>query len=165
MNRIKPEQTYLFTKSGNEVRTIAPTTRYRGQAMWEVERVSGASAGKRMDVPECALMPVQDDDHVLFVDTPVGNACLVLERAGRSFMVRSFDVQGHNALGMAFEPQVPGFENLDTASAVARRLNLSTKVRYGDVVLCNTEMRAKTIEELERTLRVAQVRVFRHDAV
>lgn len=48
--------TYIFSKSGNEVRAIAPTTPYRGQAMMEVERTQGASAGKRMDVPARALL-------------------------------------------------------------------------------------------------------------
>lgn len=54
--KIKAGQTYFFTKSGNEVRAIAPTTRYRGQPMWEVERTQGASTGKRMDVPATALV-------------------------------------------------------------------------------------------------------------
>ncbi|SIR80908.1 hypothetical protein SAMN05880566_12347 [Janthinobacterium sp. TND4EL3] len=53
---IEAGKTYFFTKSGNEVRAIAPTTPYRGQAMWEVERTDGASAGKRMDVPARALV-------------------------------------------------------------------------------------------------------------
>ena len=53
---IEAGKTYFFTKSGNEVRAIAPTTPYRGQAMWEVERTGGASAGKRMDVPARALV-------------------------------------------------------------------------------------------------------------
>lgn len=52
---IQAGETYIFTKSGNEVRAIEPTTPYRGRAMWEVERVKGASAGKRMDVPARAL--------------------------------------------------------------------------------------------------------------
>lgn len=49
---------YVFRKSGNEVRAIAPTTPYRGQPMWEVERTAGSSQGKRMDVPESALLPL-----------------------------------------------------------------------------------------------------------
>lgn len=61
MRAIEADKTYLFTKSGNKVRAIAPTTRWRGQAMWEVERVDGASVGKRMDVPASALEPV--DEH------------------------------------------------------------------------------------------------------
>ena len=57
---IEAGKTYFFTKSGNEVRAIAPTTPYRGQAMWEVERTAGASAGKRMDVPARALLTQLD---------------------------------------------------------------------------------------------------------
>jgi hypothetical protein len=34
---------YIFSKSGNRVRAIAPTTPYRGIPMWEVEREDGAS--------------------------------------------------------------------------------------------------------------------------
>lgn len=57
---IEAGKTYFFTKSGNEVRAIAPTTPYRGQSMWEVERTGGASAGKRMDVPVRALVTQLD---------------------------------------------------------------------------------------------------------
>lgn len=53
---VEAGKTYIFVKSGNEVRAIAPTTRYRDQPMWEVERTQGDSAGKRMDVPESALV-------------------------------------------------------------------------------------------------------------
>lgn len=49
-------KTYFFTKPGNEVRAIAPATSYLGVKMWEVERTTGASAGKRMDVPARALI-------------------------------------------------------------------------------------------------------------
>lgn len=42
---IEAGKTYFFTKSGNEVRAIAPTTPYRGIKMWEVERTAGTSAG------------------------------------------------------------------------------------------------------------------------
>jgi hypothetical protein len=87
----------------------------------------------------------------------------VLARDGRLFTVRSFAVQGRDELGLAFEPQVPGFENLDTASSVAQRFKLSTMVRAGSVVLTNTVMRADSIEELEQTLKRAQVRVFNHE--
>lgn len=54
--QIEPNKLYIFTKSGNKVRAIAPAQPYRGQAMWEVERTEGASAGKRMDVPARALV-------------------------------------------------------------------------------------------------------------
>lgn len=160
-NIIKSGHTYLFTKSGNEVRAICPTTRYRGMAMWEVERVSGSSAGKRMDVPERALAPAHN--HVLFLNTPAGNACLVLAHQGRSFLVRSFSVRDREELSLAFAPQMPGFENLDRSSAVARCFNLSTQVRYGDVLLGNTEMHADSIEELEHALKQASVQVFNHE--
>ena len=53
---IEAGKLYFFTKSGNEVRTIEPAPPYRGQAMWEVERTTGLSAGKRMDVPAHALV-------------------------------------------------------------------------------------------------------------
>ncbi|MCL6485665.1 hypothetical protein AKG95_29205 (plasmid) [Janthinobacterium lividum] len=57
---IEAGKTYFFTKSGNQVRAIAPTTPYRGVAMWEVERTAGASAGKRMDVPARSLVTQLD---------------------------------------------------------------------------------------------------------
>lgn len=56
MTKVEAGHVYVFTKSGNRVRAIAPTTRHRNMPMWEVERVDGKSAGKRMDVPERALV-------------------------------------------------------------------------------------------------------------
>lgn len=53
---IKPDVVYLFTKSGNMVRTIEPAEPYRGIPCWTVERTTGASAGKRMVAPESALV-------------------------------------------------------------------------------------------------------------
>lgn len=57
---IIPGRTYVFKKSGNRVKAIEPTTPYLGQPMWEVERTEGVSAGKRMDVPESALVESLD---------------------------------------------------------------------------------------------------------
>jgi hypothetical protein len=54
--QIEAGKTYIFTKSGNEVRAIAPAGDYQGQSMWEVERTQGSSAGKRLDVPARALV-------------------------------------------------------------------------------------------------------------
>lgn len=59
MSNIEARKVYSFSKSGNTVRAIAPTTRYRGQAMWEVERMDGDCKGKRMDVPATSLAPIQ----------------------------------------------------------------------------------------------------------
>lgn len=52
---IEQSKTYVFEKSGNLVRAIAPSAPHRGMAMWEVERVAGQSAGKRMQVPARSL--------------------------------------------------------------------------------------------------------------
>lgn len=57
---IETGKTYIFTKSGNEVRAIEPTTPYRGLPMWVVERTQGASTGKQMCVPARALAPALD---------------------------------------------------------------------------------------------------------
>lgn len=57
---IEVGKTYIFIKSGNEVRVIAPAEPYLGLPMWEVERTKGASAGKRMSVPERALVESLD---------------------------------------------------------------------------------------------------------
>jgi hypothetical protein len=163
MQTIEPGKSYLFTKSGNEVRAIAPTTRYRGMVMWEVERVDGVSAGKRMDVPAHALEAL--DSHVLSVQTPAGEALLVLEQMGRDFRVKSFSVDGRDELQMAFAAHAQGFENLDTTSDIAQCFNLSSKVRYGNVVLGNTEMRANSLEELAYALKQAKVRTFNREEI
>lgn len=54
--QIEAGETYIFTKSGNEVLAIAPAGAYRGLPLWEVERTKGTHAGKRMDVPAKALV-------------------------------------------------------------------------------------------------------------
>lgn len=48
---IETGKIYTFTKSGNKVRAIEPA----GKKLWTVERVDGASIGKRMIVVENAL--------------------------------------------------------------------------------------------------------------
>lgn len=98
--------------------------------------------------------------HELTLNTPAGPARLVLTRKGRTFEVTAFQVAGREDLCLAFAAQAPGFENLDTTSDLAQCLNLSSKVKYGDVVLGNTEMRAASIEELVYVLKQAKVRVF-----
>lgn len=55
---IEANKTYQLTPSGDPVRVIAPTTRHRGNPMWEVEPVSGSSRGMRLEVPERALAPL-----------------------------------------------------------------------------------------------------------
>lgn len=48
--KIEAGKLYIFKKSGNEVRAIAPSEPYQGQPCWTVERTTGASAGKRLIV-------------------------------------------------------------------------------------------------------------------
>lgn len=55
-NSIAVGKTYFFTKSGNQVRVIEPSSPYKGQPCWTVERTNGRSAGKRMIVPAKALV-------------------------------------------------------------------------------------------------------------
>jgi len=62
--KINPDNIYLFTKSGNQVRSIAPAGPYLGKEMWEVERIDGVSKGKRMDVPSQALVSIFEDDEL-----------------------------------------------------------------------------------------------------
>lgn len=57
---ISPNKLYFFTKSGNEVRAIAPADPYMGQPCWTVERTQGASSGKQMIVPALALVATLD---------------------------------------------------------------------------------------------------------
>lgn len=58
--KIKIGETYIFTKSGNEVRVIEPSGKSKGVKLWTVERVAGASRGKQMVVTEEALFPTHD---------------------------------------------------------------------------------------------------------
>lgn len=60
---IEAGQTYIFSKSGNQVRALEKSASHQGVPCWCVERVSGASAGKRMIVPERALISEEDWSH------------------------------------------------------------------------------------------------------
>ena len=53
---IETGKLYCFTKSGNQVRAVAPADPHKGLPCWTVERTLGASAGKRMIVLERALV-------------------------------------------------------------------------------------------------------------
>lgn len=57
---IEAGKTYIFSKSGNEVRAVAPDLPNLGLEAWEVERTQGASAGKRMIVLARTLVPHTD---------------------------------------------------------------------------------------------------------
>lgn len=52
---IEPGKIYVFTKSYNKVRAIAPCEPYLGQPHWTVERIDGTSVGKQMSCPSSAL--------------------------------------------------------------------------------------------------------------
>jgi hypothetical protein len=57
---IAKNRLYFFTKSGNQVRTIAPAEPIDGQPCWTVERTTGSSKGKQMIVPARALVAQLD---------------------------------------------------------------------------------------------------------
>lgn len=52
---VESDELYIFTKSGNEVRTISREKPCMKAPCWLVERTQGKSAGKRMIVLERAL--------------------------------------------------------------------------------------------------------------
>lgn len=54
--RVEPNQLYYVPKSGSQMKAIAPAEPYRGLPCWTVERMTGASAGKRMIVLGRALV-------------------------------------------------------------------------------------------------------------
>lgn len=53
---IQTNHLYYFMKSGNQVRAIRPVTPESERPCWEVERTTGASAGKRMIVLSDSLV-------------------------------------------------------------------------------------------------------------
>lgn len=101
----------------------------------------------------------------LKLSTPAGQAVLVLNREGRIFHVESFEVAGRPELSLAFSAKGAGVEDLDGTSDAAQCFGVSTKVRYGNVVLGNTEMRAASREELEYALKQVKVRTFNSEEI
>lgn len=55
MIKIIKDKIYYFSKSGNRVQTVKPTT-YGGRDNWIVRRVEGVSAGKEMIVSASSLV-------------------------------------------------------------------------------------------------------------
>jgi hypothetical protein len=100
----------------------------------------------------------------LTVQTDVGPAKLSLARTGRTFQVCDFDIPGHPDLSMAFSPK-GGVEDLDGTSDMAQCFNLSSKVRYGTVVMGTTEMKASSVEELEYALKQVKIVGFNHEEI
>ncbi len=99
------------------------------------------------------------------VNTPSGTAVLTLFQNGRYFEVLDFEVEGRPELTLAFSPTGVGVENLDESSDAAQCFNLSTKIRYGGVLLGNLVMRANSREELEYALKQVKVRTFNHEEI
>lgn len=101
----------------------------------------------------------------LSVKTPAGPAVLTLTRKGRVYSVDDFVVADRPELSLAFSPTGSGVENLDESSDIAQCFNLSSKIRYGGVVLGSTEMRANSREELEYALKRVKVQAFNHEEI
>lgn len=55
---IKQGSEYVYSKLGAVVTAVQQVAVVKGMAMWEVERVVGASARKRLIVSARALMPI-----------------------------------------------------------------------------------------------------------
>jgi len=62
---VKRGRVYIFRKSGNEVRALCRSEDVGSLPCWRVERIKGASAGKRMIVPARSLAPVPGSSHGL----------------------------------------------------------------------------------------------------
>lgn len=100
------------------------------------------------------------DNHELTLKTRYGNVSLKLVRKGRRYQVTEFVLIGNEEQTLAFDPESPGFENLDTTSDSAQVFNISHKVRYGSVVLGTLEMVASSFEELKDVLSKVKMRAY-----
>lgn len=58
MTSVKHGTNYLYTKLGAVVTAVQQVAIVKGLAMWEVERVDGSGARKRLIVSARSLMPV-----------------------------------------------------------------------------------------------------------
>jgi len=59
--KVEIGELYYFLKSGNQVKAIEPVGAHMPDQCWIVERTEGDSKGKRMMVPEGALVANLDD--------------------------------------------------------------------------------------------------------
>jgi len=58
--QIEKDRTYIFAKSGNKVRAITRCGGKKDAPQWLVERIDGASNGKRMIVSASTLQPSEE---------------------------------------------------------------------------------------------------------
>lgn len=97
-------------------------------------------------------------EHVLQVKTGRGTGILRLQQKGRRFTVLGLTVEGESAT-FGFDPS-KATTVLDKGSDALQCFNIASDVRYGDVVLSNSEMRAVCVEDIAAALKVVKVRCF-----
>lgn len=105
-------------------------------------------------------------EHTLSVKTSGGKeATLVLDQKGRRFAVVDFKMADADHYWFGFTPGSSGVENLDETSDIQQCFGISSKIRYGDVVLGNSEMKASSIEELTQALNCVKIRVYNPEEI
>jgi len=96
--------------------------------------------------------------HELKLKVAGGPAILRLEQSGRRFRVLDLQADGERVT-FGFDPS-KATAVLDKGSDAYQCFNIASDVRFGDVVLSNTEMRAACIQDIEAALTVVKVRCF-----
>lgn len=98
-------------------------------------------------------------DHVLNIKTSAGPGILRLQQTGRRFTVVSLSVPDDDNATFGFDPS-KATAILDKGSDAYDCFNIASDVRYGDVVLSNTEMRAVCVQDIEAALKQVKVCCF-----
>lgn len=102
-------------------------------------------------------------EHTLQVKTTSGTGILRLQQQGRRFTVVDLTVNGESET-FGFDPS-KATAILDKGSDALQCFNIASSVRYGDVVLSNSEMRAVCVEDIAAALKVVKVRCFNPEEI
>lgn len=103
-------------------------------------------------------------DHELKIKTSSGAGQLRLKQSGRNFEVVSLAIDGDDNAVFGFDPK-HATAVLDKGSDALQCFNIASDVRYGDVVLSNTTMRAACVEDIAAALKVVKVCCFNPEAI
>lgn len=100
--------------------------------------------------------------HEFKVQTDAGVAKLMLMQRGRVFDVIRFEVMENPEISIGFKIKGVVVENMDESSEIWESFKISTKVRFNDVILSATQMRATCIEELMYVLQRVSLATYDH---
>lgn len=102
--------------------------------------------------------------HELKVKTNAGPGVLSVRQRGRNFEVLALTLKNDEHASFGFDPG-SATEVLDSGSDALQCFNIACRVRYGDVILGNQDMRAVCLEDLAAALTRVKIRCYNPEEI